>query len=78
MARAVDYAGVYPPARLPLADAVAEYARWRGSDDGWILGRFVCPATSLRELASTWADRGDLPLVVAAIGSGGDTLAAVL
>jgi hypothetical protein len=78
MARAVDYAGVYPPARLPLADAVAEYARWHGSDDGWLLGRFVCPATWLSELAATWGDRSDTPLVVAAIGGGGDTLAALL
>ncbi|HEV3214694.1 MAG TPA: hypothetical protein VGZ27_03180 [Vicinamibacterales bacterium] len=48
--RIVDYAGTFPPASLTLADALAEYARARNSDDAWLLGRFVVPAVNLSDL----------------------------
>jgi hypothetical protein len=47
----VDYAGLFPPAGLALADALAEHARWRASPQAWLLGRFVVPASRLDELA---------------------------
>lgn len=50
LAGAVDYAGMFPPARLPQEEAVAEYARFRSSPCSWMLGRFVAPAARLREL----------------------------
>jgi hypothetical protein len=46
----VDYAGLFPPAGLGMAEAVAEFARHRRSPEGWILGRFVVPAARLDEL----------------------------
>lgn len=51
----VDYAGLFPPAALPMAEAVAEYARAQGSADAWMLGRFVLPAVRLPELAGVRA-----------------------
>ena len=36
-----DYAGVFPPAELPLDEAVAEWRRIRASDDAWLVNRFV-------------------------------------
>jgi hypothetical protein len=39
-----DYAGVFPPANLPLERAVAEWRRIRASDDAWLLNRFVVRA----------------------------------
>ena len=39
-----DYAGVFPPAELPLDDAVAEWRRIRASDDAWLVNRFVVRA----------------------------------
>ena len=39
-----DYAGVFPPAELPLEHAVAEWRRIRASDDAWLLNRFVVRA----------------------------------
>jgi hypothetical protein len=51
----VDYAGLYAPAALAMPTAVRNYAHYRGSGAGWILGRFVCPAQSL-ELFSATAD----------------------
>lgn len=45
----VDYAGLFPPATLDMAAAIAEYARQRESPEAWMLGRFVVPLTRLLE-----------------------------
>ena len=37
----IDYAGMFPPAALPLAEALANYQRYRDGEYGWILGKFV-------------------------------------
>jgi hypothetical protein len=39
-----DYAGQFPPAALPLEDALAEWERIRASQDAWLLNRFVVRA----------------------------------
>jgi hypothetical protein len=52
VAGVVDYAGLFPPASLPMDDAVANYATYRASDDAWMLGRFVVPVVRLAE----WSD----------------------
>lgn len=52
LAGAVDYAGLFPPASLPMHDAARNYAVYRAGRDAWALGRFVVPATRLGELAS--------------------------
>jgi hypothetical protein len=49
---AIDYAGLFPPARLDMATAVAEYLAHRGSPDAWALGRFVVPVSGLEALAA--------------------------
>jgi hypothetical protein len=46
----IDYAGLFPPARLSMEDAVAGYRAARISEHGWMLDRFVCPASRLAEL----------------------------
>lgn len=46
----IDYAGLFPPAGLNMADAVAEYAAARGGAHAWMLGRFIVPSSRLREL----------------------------
>src|SRR5437868_3433140 len=40
----IDYAGLFPPAALPMADAVRNYASYRDGESAWMLGRFVVPA----------------------------------
>jgi hypothetical protein len=49
---AIDYAGLFPPAQLDMAAAVAEYASYLRSDEAWALGAFVAPAARLEELAT--------------------------
>ncbi|MBC8090282.1 MAG: hypothetical protein H7Z40_23730 [Phycisphaerae bacterium] len=43
----VDYAGLFPPASVSMATAVRNFAHYRASTNGWMLGRFICPAGSL-------------------------------
>ncbi len=37
----IDYAGLFPPATLPMAEAVENYHRYRRGPDSWMLGRFI-------------------------------------
>jgi hypothetical protein len=46
----IDYAGLFPPAGLGMAQAVANYASYRTGPHAWALGRFVVPAVRLMEL----------------------------
>ena len=70
----IDYAGLFPPARLAMADAVAEFERHRGEAEGWMLARFVCPATRLDEL-SPLLDAVERSFPLSILGRGGDTAA---
>ncbi len=47
----IDYAGMFPPAKQPLDQAIRNYARYRTEPESWMLGRFICPAARLGELA---------------------------
>ncbi len=53
----VDYAGLFPPARLPLDAAVAEYRRLKDSEHAWFVHRFIAKA----ELAGA-PELGEFPL----------------
>lgn len=51
MLRSLDYAGVFPPAQLPMNDAIKEFARCRLDENEWFLARFVLPAARIGEFA---------------------------
>ncbi len=38
-----DYAGLFPPAGLGMADTVRNYLAYRGGPQGWMLGRLIVP-----------------------------------
>lgn len=68
----IDYAGLFPPARLPLEDAVPNFAAYRQSSDAWMLGRFICPALRLDGLAAyTDLFEPGRPFPVSVLGTGG-------
>lgn len=46
----IDYAGLYPPAGLPLDEVLAHYRSYRASEDHWILNRLVLPASKLPQV----------------------------
>ena len=45
----IDYAGLFPPAGLPLDVVVDQYGRYRRGRHSWMLGRLVVPADRLAE-----------------------------
>lgn len=45
----IDYAGLFPPARLDMQPVVDHYARILDSDDAWMLERLVVPVDRLAE-----------------------------
>jgi hypothetical protein len=49
----IDYAGLFPPAQLTLAQARDEYRASRAGSHAWMLGRFIIPAQLLVESAHT-------------------------
>lgn len=70
----IDYAGLFPPAKLPMAEAFSRFLTHRLSSAGWLLARFVCPASRLEDLTPliTNAELGQKPIRIAVLGSGGD------
>lgn len=55
MSGLIDYAGLFPPAKLPMPAACESFARARMGNHEWILGRFVCPVSRLREFSAAAA-----------------------
>jgi len=47
----IDYAGLFPPAALAMANAVANYDSYSRSEYDWALGRFIVPVARLKEFA---------------------------
>jgi hypothetical protein len=71
----IDYAGLFPPARLAMPAAAAAYCEHRASPCAWMLGRFICPANRLGELEEQLdllVPAGTAPLRVSLLGGGGD------
>jgi hypothetical protein len=50
LTRFFDHAPMFPPARLPPVEALAEDRRARAGEHAWLLGRLVWPAAQLSEL----------------------------
>lgn len=72
----IDYAGLFPPARLPLDQAIRNYARYRQEPDAWMLGRFVIPAARLEDL-EPYQDElfpSGPPFAFSVLGRGGGTM----
>jgi hypothetical protein len=65
--RLIDHAPTFPPAQLPLAEGLAEHRRVRDGQAGWLVNRFVCPASKLDQLGdeplrlSVVVDNAELP-----------------
>lgn len=50
MTQILDYAGMYPPANLPLQEAFKNFIAYQTDPHAWMLSRFVVPARRLSEL----------------------------
>ncbi len=50
LSQIIDYAGLYPPASLPLEEAFANFVMYQQAEEAWMLSRFIIPAKRLKEL----------------------------
>jgi hypothetical protein len=50
----IDYAGLFPPAELPMPEALRNYAAYRDGEYAWALGRFIVPAARVGEVDPGW------------------------
>jgi hypothetical protein len=72
---AIDYAGLFPPAKLPMKESVDNYLRYRHGPEAWILDRFVCGVGRLPELLAELSEHtpdevnGRDPLAISVVGT---------
>ena len=67
MSGLIDYAGLFPPAKLSMVAAVSNYAKYAASTDAWMLGRFILPVSKIEEfrkasashLSKRWSEEED-------------------
>lgn len=65
----IDYAGLYPPAKLGMSAAVKEYLSFGEAED-WLVDRFVCSVDRLGELDAEIRRSGsDEPIPVTVVGA---------
>jgi hypothetical protein len=76
----LDYAGLFPPAQLPLDKSIGNYLRYRGEPESWLLARFICPAGRLHELRPYVRQHvnGPAPLRLSTLAQGGHAPGAFL
>jgi hypothetical protein len=70
--RIIDYAGLFPPASLPMRSCVDNYARYLGHPQSWALGRFVLPVARLDEFLGARQGTDDGPWHLSATVSSGN------
>jgi len=54
LADLIDYAGLYPPAKLPLATALENYSKYKTSEHSWMLRWFVVGAGELGNVPASF------------------------
>ncbi|MBM7647369.1 hypothetical protein JOC78_000290 [Bacillus ectoiniformans] len=68
----IDYAGLFPPAKLPLNEAVQNYAHYCRGEHAWMLGPFIIPAAQLADLSPFLSMfSNEQPMTISAIGQKG-------
>ncbi|HMS54352.1 MAG TPA: hypothetical protein PKA27_03035 [Fimbriimonadaceae bacterium] len=65
----IDYAGLFPPAKLDLETALRTYFKHLKGPEKWLVSRFVCPAGELTNLGELLKDYKGEPVLVTVIGS---------
>jgi hypothetical protein len=69
LTRAIDYAGLFPPANLELEPALRNYAEYSRGPDAWMLGPFILPVAQFDAAARDLSlFSKEYPLRVSALG----------
>ena len=66
----LDFAGLFPPAALPVPEALRIFRQEQAANTAGMLARFVCPMIRIEELAAAGAD-ASAPLRISALPRGG-------
>lgn len=73
LAGLIDYAGLFPPAGLPMDESVTNYLAYCRGADAWALARFVLPVVRLGEFeAALPADYGGVTWRLAVLAQATD------
>ena len=67
--RAIDYAGLFPPAALPLEEAVAEFSELLAGPNAWMVNRFVCPVAWLDDFSRLLPKEVSEPWPITVLGT---------
>ncbi len=72
----IDYAGLFPPAKLGMAEAVLNFSKYQSDADAWMLSRFICPANRLSEFGQEFRKlaRPRTPWKLSVLAGNGTTL----
>ena len=57
----IDYAGLFPPAAIEMAEAVQRFGAYRSGPHGWMLGRMIVPMALIDEFERALADSAPEP-----------------
>lgn len=69
LAHAIDYAGLFPPAKLALEPALGHYAQYLRDPEAWMLGPFILPVAEFDAAARTLSQfDAQHPLRISALG----------
>ncbi|HMJ08850.1 MAG TPA: hypothetical protein VK468_07585 [Pyrinomonadaceae bacterium] len=52
----IDYAGLFPPSQVSMQEAVLNFATYKNSNYGWMLGRLILPVSRLDEFLECAGD----------------------
>ena len=76
MSSLIDYAGLFPPAKLPLDEAMTNFATYRQESNQWMLSRFIIPAKQLDQISTDMLKTAsrEHPFRFSILGRGGATL----
>jgi hypothetical protein len=56
LSQSIDYAGLFPPASLPLSEAIEMFKRYLQGRESWIMNSIVLPIDRLTEAAGSFED----------------------
>lgn len=74
LGRILEYAGLFPPAALDMESALRNYKRYTDTDEFWLLGGFVLPASRLVEFAGAfgrvWGTERERPWTLKVVCAG--------
>src|ERR1700756_1075548 len=54
LSKSIDYAGLFPPASLPMSETIETYKRYLNGRESWIISSIVLPIDRLTEVAASF------------------------